>query len=372
MDKKVLFIASIGQHLLRFHLPTIDWLKSEGHQVHAGCMHGSELALQIPVHEISFDRQPFSFRNVKAYFQLRKLLQTERFDIIHCHTAVASVITRLVARPFRRKGNIKVIYTAHGFHFFKGGPWYYWILYYPVERFCSRFMDCQITINSEDYDLATKKFHCKDVRKISGMGVDSKRFMPLSNEIKEQLMMEFSIPQGSKILVYVAEFIVRKNHDFILKIAHKLKESIPNLVIILPGRGKLLEDIKGKAMQGGFGDFLIFPGFRKDIEKIIGFSHVGISSSRQEGLGMNLIEALMCGIPVVATLNRGHKEIISHGKNGFLFRSNNQEEFLGAIEELLLNEAKYAQIALEARKSVARFDLELSLREIVKIYNDYL
>jgi glycosyltransferase EpsD len=372
MGKKILFVASIGQHLLRFHMPTISWLIGQGHQVHAACSHADELSSVMQVHQINFERQPFSINNIKAYFQLKKLIKEEKFEIIHCHTAVASVISRLAAISFRKKNGLNVIYTAHGFHFYKGCPWFYWALYYPVELFCSRFLDCQITINDEDFNLALEKFHCKNVRKISGMGVNGSRFVPLSDGQKQEVRKEFSLPANSKILVYVAEFISRKNHDFIIEVSSILKAKIPDLVIILPGRGRLLNTIKEKVESLGLQNTVLFPGFRKDIENIVGFSDIAISASRQEGLGMNLIEALMCGIPVVASNNRGHREIIRHDVNGFLFDYKNQNEFIDYISKLLLNDTLYKTISGNARGSVQRFELELSLQEIQAIYKDYL
>ena len=153
--KKVLFAATVDSHIKQFHLPYLKWFKEHGYEVHVAT-NGKEVIPYCDVkHQISFERSPLKFNNIKAIGQLKKIIEKEQFEIIHCHTPMGSVVTRLAALKARKNGT-RVIYTAHGFHFFKGAPIQNWLIYYPIEKLMARYTDCLITINEEDYEFAKK------------------------------------------------------------------------------------------------------------------------------------------------------------------------------------------------------------------------
>jgi glycosyltransferase EpsD len=370
--RKILFVASIEKHILRFHIPSLKFFYDLGYEVHVACNGKLEIPYATKVHQIDFVRTPFSLKHFHPFIQLSSLFKEVDFELVHCHTAVASIITRIVAQPYRKKRGLKVLYTAHGFHFFKGAPYYYWWLFYPVERFFSRFLDCLITINDEDYQLASKKFHCKDVRRISGMGVDSSRFVKLSVVERERVRIALNLDIKGRIIVYVAEFIYRKNHAFLINAADNLKRLIPDLVILLPGRGVLLEEMKALAKQKGVEDFVYFLGFRNDVNEVLGASDLAVSTSRQEGLGLHLVEAMMCGLPGVASQDRGHREIIDHGVNGYLYEQGDMSGFCNYINLLLTDKTLYESMAVNAQHNAMRFELVKSMGELGNIYRTYL
>ena len=157
---KVLFVASIDKHILKFHVPSIKILYDQGFEVDVACNGKIEIPYVRNYHQIDFIRSPFSFFNLFALFQLIRVLKTNDYFILHCHTAVASVIARIACILTHKRKVLKLIYTAHGFHFFKGSPIHYWLVYYPIEKILSFFTDCLITINMEDYLLAKNKFFC--------------------------------------------------------------------------------------------------------------------------------------------------------------------------------------------------------------------
>lgn len=370
--KKVLFVASIDKHILRFHIPSLQWFYERGYEVHVACNGNASIPYCHKIHQIHFVRSPFSFGNVRALFQLSDVIKSENFSLIHCHTAVASILTRIAAQSSRKKYGLKVLYTAHGFHFFKGAPFYYWLLFYPIERFFSRFLDCQITINTEDYQLALDKFYCKRIRRIPGMGRDSSRFSRLNRDGKEKLRLELNIPENSKVIVYVAEFIHRKNHAFLINVVARLKEQVPELVLLLPGRGRLFEEMKDLAKRNKVDHFVHFLGFREDIDKVLACSDFVVSSSRQEGLAMSLVEAMMSGLPAVATDERGNREIINHGENGFLFPQEDENAFLKFSTLLVKDQDLYAEMSENAYQSSFRFDLKHSMKALNDIYEEVI
>ena len=179
--KKVLFVAKVVRsHIATFHLPYLKMFKEMGWEtaVAAHNDYDDPRDCVIPncdtFFDVPFERFPLSPNNVTSYRQLKKIIDAGEYDIIHCHTPVSAMITRLAALSARKRGT-KVIYTAHGFHFFKGAPLINWLLYFPVEWFLARYTDALITINKEDYARA-QKFAAKKVYYVPGVGIDTKKF----------------------------------------------------------------------------------------------------------------------------------------------------------------------------------------------------
>ena len=226
--KKVLFTATVVKtHINVFHLPYLKWFKEKGYEVHIAAKNDfiNEPCI-IPncdkYYDIQFARFPFSKANINAYKELKKLIQENNYDIIHCHTPVAGVLTRLAARNSK---NTTVIYTAHGFHFFKGAPLLNCLIYYPVERFCAKFTDKLITINQEDYERA-KRFSLRKNGKVyyvPGVGIYLEKIQNLKVDIKQK-KTELGIPENTPVLLSVGELIKRKNHETVLKALSQIKD----------------------------------------------------------------------------------------------------------------------------------------------------
>ena len=178
--KKILFIATVVKtHINTFHLPYIKMFKECGYKTVVAAKNDYEDSkVDIPdcdlYIDIPFARNPFSASNIKAYKMLKSVIDNGKFDIIECNTPVGSVIGRLAARGARKKGT-KVIYIAHGFHFFRGSSKLAWLMFYPVERLLAHITDVLVTINREDYERASKNFKAKQIVRIDGIGVDLER-----------------------------------------------------------------------------------------------------------------------------------------------------------------------------------------------------
>lgn len=369
---KVLFVASIDKHILKFHVPSIKILYDQGFEVDVACNGKIEIPYVRNYHQIDFIRSPFSFFNLFALFQLIRVLKTNDYFILHCHTAVASVIARIACILTHKRKVLKLIYTAHGFHFFKGSPIHYWLVYYPIEKILSFFTDCLVTINMEDYLLAKNKFFCNKVCRISGMGVDSTLFREMKYSEKSLIRRMIGVPDNSFVLIYAAEFINRKNHKFLLEIAFILKRHIPTLHIILPGRGVLWERLNDSINASDLGHFIHMVGYRNDIHKIIGCADIAISSSKQEGLGLHLVEAKMCGLPVIATDVRGHREVVHHNVDGFLYPKGDYRKFVQFVLELYHDSCLRKSFSEKALINSAKFDLSVSVSEMYNIYSEIL
>jgi glycosyltransferase EpsD len=372
--KKILFVANIHKHFTAFHLPYIKLLREQGHQVHVAA-NGIEEVIAVADRQIliPFGRSPFDKSNFKAFVKLKNLIETEKYDLVTCHTSIASAIARFACINIRKNSHTKLLYTVHGFDFSRYTSLKTWLMYYPMEKFLSRFADGMVTINNEDYNLILqRKFRNRDTFLINGIGVNSNRLIISNKQPKEDLRPEYGFSNTDFILIYIAEFIHRKNHQFIIDSAERLKNEIPGLKILFVGKGSLMNDMKKNVEENQLSSVISFLGFRTDIGNLIHISDIGISASRLEGLGLNIAEAQFAGLPVVATHDKGHEELVQHGYNGFLFPQNKHEKFIECIKTLYLNAKLRETMGKNGSESVRKFDITVSLKQMNEIYKKYL
>ena len=244
--KKVLFTATVDSHILHFHIPYLKMFKENGYEVHGATSEDGEIPYCDVKHRVSFERSPIKINNLNAIKQLKKIIGEEKFDIIHCHTPMGGVVTRLAARTARKNGT-RVIYTAHGFHFYKGAPLLNWLVYYPIEKFLSRYTDTLITINQEDYDIAKKKFHAKETKLVHGVGVDKSRFdYTMAPEEKKAYRESVGVGENDFVVIQVGELNENKNQLMSIEALRKLVHEKPDTKLLLVGTGKLKDFYKRK------------------------------------------------------------------------------------------------------------------------------
>ena len=326
--KKVLFTSHTA-NFHKFNRPFMRMLKEQGYVVHYASA-GEEKVYDTDKHfDVPFERSPFRLGNIKAYLKLKKIIDREKYDLIHTHTPMGSVVTRLAARAARKKGT-RVIYTAHGFHFFKGAPLLNWIVYYPIEKFMARHTDTLVTINNEDYERAKLKFNT-DVEYVPGVGVDVLRFAPVDSSSKKQLKVKLGFKIEDYLLIYAAELNKNKNQEFLIRQMPRLMGKIPNLKLVLCGEGNLLSYYRALTSDMGLERNVLFLGYRNDLNLIFQSADLCVASSIREGLGLNLIEAISSGLNVVASDNRGHRDVAINNQGVQLFSLDNSEEYARAV-----------------------------------------
>jgi glycosyltransferase EpsD len=373
MQKKVLYVATSDIHLQSFHIPHIEWLNENGFAVDIVIENrgNHKIPFISQRFELAFPRSPLNRVYFSTFSRLKSIISSEHYDLIHCHTPLPSVVARLAARRARKEGT-KVLYTAHGFHFYKGAPLKNWLMYYPAEYLLSAFTDGIVTINKEDFGYINGKMFHKDSFYIKGIGVNSQRFRPFSHEEIVTTREALGFSQDAFILLYVAEFIPRKNHRFIIQTLPELKKKIPHLKVLFVGKGVLLEQMKDLARNLDVNKTIDFLGFRNDIPHLAAIADIGISSSKHEGLPIALVEEMLCSVPVVAPIDRGHKELIEQGVNGFIFQQNDKKGFIRAIVNLFENPDLRKKMGEKALEKAQEFKIENSLASMAQIYKKYL
>lgn len=357
---KVLLVATVQSHICQFHRPLVAMLHEHGCEVHVAARNnlaeknGLKLDFVERVFDVPFQRSPFSPKNLGAYKQLKKIIGEGSYDVIHCNTPVGGVVGRLAARKSRKRGT-KVFYTAHGFHFYKGAPKKNWLIWYPVEKFMCRHTDKLITINEEDYQLARSKFPVETCH-IHGVGVSVSRYHPHSAEEEEVLRKEESLSAQDFVVLCTGELNANKDQRTLIDAAVLCRDRIPELKVLLAGNGPLestlREQISGNHAEG----YIRLLGYRTDLERVVPAADVIVSCSHREGLGLNLIEGMLCGKTVIAVENRGHRELVEDGVTGYLIPAGDSRAL--------------AEVLVKLYKSGARQRLGQAGYEKARLYTD--
>jgi glycosyltransferase involved in cell wall biosynthesis len=380
VHRKVAFIATVYRHLEAFHLPFINLLQQKGCEVHAYASpdHGKVRVQKNHVicHDVPFRRSPFHPENVKAFKMLHQSFKEERFDLIHVHTPIAGILGRWAAKM---AGIPCVMYTVHGFHFFKGAPFLNWLLYYPVERWTARWTDYLITINDEDYQRAKRFPVRKEVLYVPGVGVDTSWFQ-FSNEaeVRRQKRQELGIHERDFVILSVAELNENKNITQLIDAVNHMKKSYGkelrtfSVKCLLAGDGDDREHLMKKAEELDLGRMMAFLGFRKDIPELMAASDVVALLSKREGLPKALLEALAAGKPIVTTDVRGNRDLVEDGVNGYVVKVGNVPKTAEAFMKMLKDENKRIQMGETNRKKAKKYDLTNILVQMEKIYDKAL
>jgi glycosyltransferase EpsD len=373
MPGKVLFCATVDYHFKAFHLPYLKWFQEQGWEVHVAASGNMDLPYVDEKYDLPIQRSPFKRGNVQAYQELKGIINQNKYSIIHCHTPMGGVLTRLAGRQARKKGT-KVIYTAHGFHFCKGSPMLNWMVYYPIEKGLSRYTDCLITINQEDYHLAVHhKFKAKKIEHVHGVGVDTNQYRPVSELQKHELRKSYGYHPDDFLLFYAAEFNKNKNQQLLLHALALLKEEVPNAKLLLAGDGALLDECKERATQLGIEKMVHFLGYRQDIQALLSMCDAAVASSLREGLPVNIMEAMASGLPVVASDNRGHRELITNNNNGWIVDCQNENALSEKIKLLAVNSGLRMKLGLSGRHLIeSAYSIKHVLEQKNNIYTNFM
>ena len=350
--KKALMHAHTAYMVTQFNIDNIRILQDLGYTVDVACCWADDDSALSPeamktrrkmlddlgcrVIETASLRKIFNISELsKAYKQLKHEVETNRYEIVHTQSPIGGVICRLACRKARKLYGTKVIYAAHGFHFFKGAPLKNWLVFYNVEKYCSKFTDLLITINQEDYKNA-QKFKAKEVVYVPGAGVDTNKFVA-SADGRERIRKELGIDDETTVLLSVGELIPRKNHVEVLEALKQMKDAGKDYKIkyLIAGRGKIAKELQDKINELGLQEQVQMLGFRSDVADVFAASDIYVFPSHQEGLPVALMEAMSVGMPVVCSRIRGNVDLIEEGVGGYLFDSKDASTLVTALDRMM-------------------------------------
>lgn len=378
MNKKILIVTALTGFVRAFLLDDIKILQDMGYQVEcaANGLNDSKTLeenyqffkeINVKFYQIDFSsNQPLSKSTLKASKEFSKIIKSNNYDAVHIHTPIPGVVCRLKLM-FKRK-NTKVLYTTHGFYFHKKSSRKNWLVFYNIEKLMSRFSDCIITINNEDYNNA-KKMHCKKVYKINGVGVNTEKYINTVVDTKEY-RNKLGLKDNQIAIVQVGELSNRKNHQVIIRAMDKLKNK--NLVYVVCGvtnESSTYSELKELAKSLNVD--VRFLGYRTDIPEILKSCDIGAIPSFREGLGLAGIEMLASGLPIVASNVHGIVDYAIDGETGYTADPYSCDDFANAIEKLLDKEARESMKDNCINKA-KQFDMTVSHKQRYDIYKEIL
>lgn len=373
---KILYVATLSNTINAFMIPHIQLLINQGHQVDLACNIDKEISPILTeygcnVFDIKFQRTPLTKQNYLACKKLKSLIKKEKYDLIHTHTPVASFCVRLVCMNLK---DVKVIYTVHGFHFFKEAPLKSWLIYYSLEKIAAHWTDGILTMNEEDY-INAQKLKLRKPNSIyctRGVGINLEKFKPQNTIDKNKLREYYGYKESDFILIYVGELSRRKNQKLLINALSVLKDQIPNIKLLLVGSGPLELDYKKHVFKLGLVDTVEFLGYRTDVPNLMALSDIGVSSSRQEGLPVNIMEAMATGLPLIVADSRGNRDLVKDGENGFVVSKDNTYQFADAISRLYASLGDREYFGASSLNLIESYSQESVLKELKAIYSDYL
>lgn len=371
MKKKVLFAATVYTHLANFHKPFIKMLLDDDYELHAMANpnEGRKQEIErlgVNCWDISFSRKPIGIKNMKAMKEINMVFKQNYFDLIHVHTPVASILVRLLAKR-NRQG--RVLYTAHGLHFYKNAPFKNWLMYYPIEKMIKSATDGLIVMNNEDYHNANRLGfkEGKDLFMTHGVGVDLRRYSMKNIGGREKL----GFTDKDIIITCIAEFTENKNHRYLIDSFQKVRKTNSNVHLLLVGSGEKENEIKEYVNKTDIIG-VNFLGFREDVPTILNATDIVALVSKREGLPKNLLEAMANGKPMIVTNVRGSKDLVKHGQNGFVVNLNDVSALTKFLNILIQNEKLRDEMGMLSRLKIKDYDIANVKRELGAIYSKYI
>ncbi len=372
MEKKILFVAHMDSHIANFHLPYLKWFQEQGYEVHVASNsleQSKDIQFCDKKFQVDFERSPFTLKNIKVYYQLKKILKENKYQLIHVHTPMGGIIGRLAAKSTKTK---PVLYTAHGFHFYKGSPLKNWLIYYRIEKLFSKITDELIVINKEDYEVASKKFSKNtSISYVHGVGVDLKEYYSQDEKAIQENRKKLNLTTNDFVMTYIGELNDGKNQMFLIKMMKYLVLINNNLKLLLVGYGVNTDKYKKVIEEYNLNQNVLLLGFRKDVNDLINLSDLIVSSSTREGLPRNLLEALAVGKPMLVSDVRGNHDLVKNDYNGYVFKLNDEKDFTEKLMYLINNKDLLTKFGENSYKMVQEYSLNKVLEEMKNIYNKY-
>ena len=366
--KKVLYVTTVSRTINAFLIPHINMLLEHGYEVHCACSIDKPVDKElqrrgVKIFEVPFSRNPLGIGNIKAFIKLEELQRINNYDIIHVHTPIAAIYGRLLKLSFP---SLRTIYTAHGYHFLKGGSKLGWILYYPIEKIMAKFTDVIININKEDYEITKERLKPKKCYLLNGVGLDLREYKKLSSKEIQEKRKEFGLNDKDFVVLMIAEINKNKNHIQLINAMDILKDKYPNIKVLCIGDGTLKESVEKQINLKNLQNNIFMLGYRLDVNKLINISDIGILLSYREGLPRNIMEFMACGRKVIATDIRGCRDLVCNDNVGTLVKVGDYEETARAIEKYyILNDKSF-----EVSEEIKKYDINNVNIELLKIYED--
>jgi glycosyltransferase involved in cell wall biosynthesis len=368
---KLLVVTTVPITIRSFLLPFIKHFRSSGWQVD-GMAQGISTDQDCVEHcdriyDIQWSRNVFDPRNLLAgVSRVKEVVAEEKYDLVHVHTPIAAFVTRYALKDVKKT---KVIYTAHGFHFYRGGSAIKNAIFLTLEKLAGSWTDYLITINQEDA-AAAKKYSFLPTDRIyytRGIGVDTEYYASgkVSPENLAKIRQELALSEEDTLLLAIAEFTPRKRHKDLLQALAKVAN--PQVHLALAGEGALRPEIEKLAQELGIGQQVHFLGYRNDIPALIQAANAVLLVSQQEGLPRSIMEAMCLSTPTIGSNIRGTKDLLENSC-GLLVELGNTDALAQAMIQVVKDPESLTMMATKAQAKMASYDLKAIIQQYADIY----
>lgn len=363
--KKILFFASTVSHINNFHVPYIKGFHDMGYEVHVATNDSGKIEYVSRVIQLPLYKNIFSPKNFLAIIQSRKLIKSENYEKISSNTTLGGLIVRFSVLFLKKRP--RIYHIVHGYHFNIHYRLRKYIYIIP-EKIAALVSDVVMVMNQEDYQIAKKyKLYRSKLFYINGIGVNLSRFKAKSIEEKNKRKLQMGLLPTDTIFSYVAEFSKRKNHKLLIRAFAEC--GFPNAKLLLAGDGKTISKCRKLANRFNQDRNIIFLGYVKNVPELYGACDVVVSTSRIEGLPFNVVEAMSCCIPVIASDIKGHRELVDHKRTGLLFKSEDKRELCKCLNEFYnANLSWIASLGQNGTEEVSKYSIEFVFPQVMEIY----
>jgi glycosyltransferase involved in cell wall biosynthesis len=371
---RILMVTTIPGTLRSFLLPFATHFRAQGWKVDAmacgistspECQQGFDR-----VWEVDWSRNPLDPRNLLAAPRaIREIVTREKYDIIHVHTPVAGFVTRYALKDVRKQLGIRMIYTAHGFHFHAGGSPLKNGVFVNLEKLAGKWTDDLVTINQEDKAAALKYGLVAPghTHYMPGIGVDLKYYnrQLVDDAAVIAVRQELGIGSNTPLLLSIAEFNPGKRHRDAIAAFAKLARS--DVHFAFAGNGPLMEQMQQLGTELGVIDRLHFLGNRPDIPVLLKAATANILASEREGLPRSLLESLALETPTIGTNIRGVQDLLSGGC-GLLVDVGDVDGLAAAMATILDRPEAAAEMSRLGYERVANYDVAVIIKLHEELY----
>lgn len=365
----ILYITTVSG-MMDFFVEQIRILVSNGHSVDFACnssqtrINPAYKEMGCKHYELNCSRNLNPVNILNTVSQIEGIVKSNNYDIVHCHSPIASFCTRIACRKYRKKG-LSVIYTAHGFHFYRNAPFKNWLLFYPPEKICAKWTDFLITINTDDYKLALSKLKAKHIRYVPGVGINLCRFDTKNNN--SYIRKSLKINDSDFVMLTIGELNENKNQSLIINAISEL--GLDNIHYLIVGNGAKKDELINLSKIKSVDKQVHILGYRNDVEQLLDESDVFVFPSLREGLSVSIMESMGSAKPVICSDIRGNRDLIVNEKGGFLCRPNDVHEFKNAIMNLYNNRNLLEQMGLYNKERAKLFSEDAVFSKIDEIYS---
>lgn len=374
---KLLMVTTTAVTIEAFLLPFARHFRASGWVVDAAARDAAASGTLEPefnnLYEMEWTRNLLDWENLaRSVKRIRAIAVRNNYDIVHVHTPIAAFVTRFALRGERAAGKVKIAYTAHGFHFYKGGPPLKNLVFQTAERIAARWTDHLIVINGEDYEAALKMLPREKVTYTAGgIGMDLGKYKAAAFGADEiaAARREMGAKPGDTLILMIAEFSPGKRHKDLIKALAETGD--PAIRLAFAGTGPLAAETRKLAAEAGAADRVKFLGFRRDVSLFIAAADATALPSEREGLPRVVMESMAIGTPVIGADTRGIRDLLSSGC-GMLVPAGDTHALAEALKKHKNKTPEITAAAEKAKAKAETFDVEKIIGHYEGIYGGLL